>query len=39
MLNKPIDDYCHILDALRYGMEDIRDGIGVKKLNRDRYGI
>ena len=38
-LNKPIDDYCHILDALRYGIEDIRDGVGVKKFNRDKYGI
>lgn len=39
MINKPIDDYCHILDALRYGMEGIRDGIGVKKLKRDKLGI
>lgn len=39
MINKPIDDYCHVLDALRYGMEDIRDGVGVKKFNRDKYGI
>lgn len=26
MVNKPIDDFNHLLDAMRYAMEDFRDG-------------
>ena len=37
VINKPIDDYNHLMDALRYSMEDIRMG-GVK-FNRSKYGI
>ena len=29
-INKPIDDYCHIIDALRYGAEAIRKGEGIR---------
>ena len=37
VINKPIDDYNHLMDALRYSMEDIR--IGGVKFNRSKYGI
>ena len=37
VINKPIDDYNHLMDALRYSMEDIR--IGGAKFNRSKYGI
>ena len=37
VINKPIDDYNHLMDALRYSMEDIR--IGGVKFNRNKYGI
>lgn len=31
-INKPIDDYCHLIDALRYGAEAIRKGKGLRCL-------
>lgn len=31
-INKPIDDYCHLIDALRYGAESISRGGGMKVL-------
>ena len=31
-INKPIDDYCHLIDALRYGAESIRKGRGMRFL-------
>lgn len=31
-INKPIDDYCHIIDALRYGAEAIRKNEGISVL-------
>lgn len=31
-INKPIDDYCHLIDALRYGAEGIRKGKGLRIL-------
>lgn len=37
VINKPIDDYNHLLDALRYSMEDIK--LGGVKFNRSKYGI
>ena len=36
-INKPIDDYNHLMDALRYSLEDIR--LGGKVFNRSKYGI
>ena len=36
-INKPIDDYNHLMDALRYSLEDIR--LGGKAFNRSKYGI
>jgi phage terminase large subunit len=37
VINKPIDDYNHLMDALRYSLEDIR--LGGVKLDRTKYGI
>jgi phage terminase large subunit len=37
IINKPIDDYNHLMDALRYSLEDIR--LGGVKLDRTKYGI
>ena len=37
VINKPIDDYNHLMDALRYSMEDIR--IGGARFDRSKYGI
>ncbi|GAA0068365.1 PBSX family phage terminase large subunit [Clostridium perfringens] len=31
-INKPIDDYCHLIDALRYGAEALRCGDAVSIL-------
>ncbi|WBW97583.1 PBSX family phage terminase large subunit [Oceanirhabdus sp. W0125-5] len=31
-INKPIDDYCHIIDALRYGAEGVRLGKSIELL-------
>lgn len=31
-INKPIDDYCHIIDALRYAAEAIRKGEGLRNF-------
>ena len=36
-INKPIDDYNHLMDALRYSLEDIR--LGGKVFDRSKYGI
>lgn len=32
-INRPIDDYCHIIDALRYGAEGIKKGGGVRTFS------
>ena len=37
VINKPIDDYNHLLDALRYSLEDIR--FKNNKFDRSKYGI
>ena len=37
VINKPIDDYNHLMDALRYSLEDIR--LGGVKLDRNKYNI
>ena len=37
VINKPIDDYNHLMDALRYSMEDIR--VGGARFDRSKYGI
>ena len=37
VINKPIDDYNHLMDALRYSLEDIR--LGGVKFDRAKYGI
>ena len=37
VINKPIDDYNHLMDALRYSLEDIR--LGGVKFNRDKFNI
>ena len=37
VINKPIDDYNHLMDALRYSLEDIR--LGGVKFNRDRFNL
>ena len=37
VINKPIDDYNHLMDALRYSMEDIR--VGGARFDRRKYGI
>lgn len=37
IINKPIDDYNHLMDALRYSMEDIK--LKGKVFNRNKYGI
>ncbi len=39
VINKPIDDYNHLLDALRYSIEDIKDRGNSKPFNRKKYGI
>lgn len=35
VINKPIDDYNHLMDALRYSLEDIR--LGGVKFDRNKY--
>lgn len=37
VINKPIDDYNHLMDALRYSLEDIR--LGGVKFDRDKYNV
>ena len=37
VINKPIDDYNHLMDALRYSLEDVR--LGGVKFNRDRFNL
>lgn len=37
VINKPSDDYNHLMDALRYSLEDIR--LGGVKFNRDKYNV
>ena len=37
VINKPIDDYNHLMDALRYSLEDIR--LGGVKFDRNKYNI
>ena len=37
VINKPIDDYNHLMDALRYSLEDVR--LGGVKFNRDKYNV
>ena len=36
-INKPIDDYNHLMDALRYSLEDVR--LGGVKFNRNRFNL
>lgn len=37
VINKPIDDYNHLMDALRYSLEDIR--LGGKAFDRSKYNV
>jgi phage terminase large subunit len=37
IVNKPVDDYNHLMDALRYSLEDIK--LSGAKFNRSKYGI
>lgn len=37
VINKPIDNYNHLMDALRYSLEDVR--LGGVKFNRDRFNL
>ena len=37
VINKPIDDYNHLMDALRYSLEDIR--LGGVKFDRNKYNV
>ena len=37
VINKPIDDYNHLMDALRYSLEDVR--LGGVKFDRDRFNL
>ena len=37
VINKPIDDYNHLMDALRYSLEDVR--LGGVKFNRSKYNV
>ena len=36
-INKPIDEYNHLMDALRYALEPIK--LGRSKFNRNKFGI
>lgn len=38
-LNKPIDDWCHCIDALRYSMEDIKSSSKKIKVSKAMLGI
>lgn len=35
ILNKPIDDYNHLMDSLRYAMEQVKDNKQIKVLNKN----
>ena len=37
VINKPVDDYNHLMDALRYSLEDIR--LGGTRFNRDMFNL
>ena len=37
VINKPIDDYNHLMDALRYSLEDVR--LGGIKFDRNRFNL
>lgn len=37
VINKPIDDYNHLMDALRYSLEDVR--LGGKVFDRSKYNV
>ena len=37
VINKPIDDYNHLMDALRYSLEDIR--LSGVKFDRNKYNV
>ena len=37
VINKPIDDYNHLMDALRYSLEDVR--LGGVKFDRNRFNL
>ena len=36
-INKPIDEYNHLMDALRYALEPIK--LGRSKFDRNKFGI
>lgn len=38
-INKPIDNYCHIIDALRYGAEELSGKNKVKVRDKIKLGI
>lgn len=38
-INKPIDDYCHLIDALRYGAEELLETRKIGIANKYKLGI
>lgn len=38
-VNKPIDDFNHLMDALRYAVEDLTRGAKLKNLNKNSFGL
>ena len=38
-INKPIDDYNHLLDAFRYGMEKFKKDNKLRTMNRSKLGL
>ena len=37
--NKPVDEYNHLLDALRYALEELSRGWKVKSISRNMFGL
>lgn len=37
--NKPVDNFNHILDALRYAVEELSRGWKIKSLNKNMFGL
>lgn len=38
-VNKPVDEYNHLLDALRYALEEMSRGWKVKSISRNMFGL
>lgn len=39
MLNEPIDDFNHLMDAMRYALEDDIRGVKMKTLSKSSFGL